>query len=81
MDTIDIMDRAAELRNNALSLKAVTNAFFNKFVESEEKENILAVTMFHEDYLYLFRVITDLVADIAKETASFSSDLEGCDLK
>lgn len=76
MDTLDIMDRAAELKHKAASLKAVTNAFYNEFIEGTEEKNVLAVKAFQQDYIYLFRIITDYVADIATETAAFSSDLE-----
>ena len=67
MDTNEMLDRVITLKDSVLSLKAVSTSFFREYVEGTEKDNITAVIASHETYLYLFKVLSDLLLDVEKK--------------
>lgn len=81
MDTNEMLDKVIELKDSVLSLKAVSTSFFREYVEGTERDNIIAVTASHETYLYLFKVLSDLLLDVEKKTAALETDLEGVPVK
>lgn len=81
MDTNEMLDKVIALKDSVLSLKAVSTSFFREYVEGTERDNIIAVTASHETYLYLFKVLSDLLLDVEKKTAALETDLEGVPVK
>lgn len=77
MDTNEMLDKVIALNDSVLSLKAVSTSFFREYVEGTEKDNITAVIASHGTYLYLFKVLLDLLLDVEKKTAALATDLKG----
>jgi hypothetical protein len=81
MDSFELLDQASELKHSVLSLKAISDSFFNSFVAGENKANIIAVTANPEQYHYLYRALTDYIADVTEKAVALEAALEGSDQK
>ena len=68
MKNMDMMDQISELKNTINSLKAVAVAFSRCYTEGTPENNLLAVQIDPENYVYLFHVITDQICE-AKQKA------------
>ena len=81
MDTFELQTQASELKHTVLTLKAISNSFFNQFVVGTERDNIIAVTAQPETYCYLYRAMTDLIFDAQKKAVALEAALERSDQK
>lgn len=64
MKTIDVCWEASELKHSVLSLKAVAENFYRRFVEHGPELNVLAVQTSHEEYEYLYRAMFSLICEV-----------------
>lgn len=76
MTAFDVQWEAAELKHTILSLKAVADNFSRRFTEQETALDVLAVQTAHEEYVYLFRALFNIVCEARDQALHLEASAE-----
>ena len=76
MTAFDVQWEAAELKHTILSLKAVAENFSSRFTEHETALDVLAVQTAHEEYVYLFRALFNIVCEARDQALHLEASAE-----